>query len=394
MLRSYVALGNSITAGWQSGGINDSTQSASYARLFALQAETRFAYPAFVKSFTVPSGSSTLTITTGCPPMIGNWRSQKTTDSLVPTPGGCALRDLAKATDVLNNVAVPFAYATDLLLTGPGTKFPVAPHTFILGGKAQVDRALDAEPTFVSLWIGNNETLSPATVGLIGGNASLGVPGLVSVSEFSAAFTAAVDSLVRARPNLEGILIGAVKVANTPRFFSADSLISPLKKTAFDTFHGRGSSTIVGCGTSVTGWLVSAELAKAIRAGQHPALVSCNPSLTPGAGDIFMLSPTEVATLNAATDGYNATIQAKATALGWAYLDPNPVLEAQKTGATPAIPAFPNFTSNTRDAATAVFGALFSLDGVHPSAAGHKIVANAMIDAVNAQYTFQIPKRP
>ena len=28
IFRSYVAIGNSITAGWQSGGINDSTQQA------------------------------------------------------------------------------------------------------------------------------------------------------------------------------------------------------------------------------------------------------------------------------------------------------------------------------------------------------------------------------
>jgi lysophospholipase L1-like esterase len=111
-------------------------------------------------------------------------------------------------------------------------------------------------------------------------------------------------------------------------------------------------------------------------------------------GDIFVLSPSEQATLNAATDSYNATISAKATALGWAYLDPNPILEAERTGATPAIPAFPNFTSSTRDLATSVFGALFSLDGVHPSAAGQKIIANAVIAAVNAKYNLSVPVVP
>ena len=402
LTHSYVALGNSITAGWQSGGLNDSVQRQSYAHLFATQAGTRFAYPSFTKSFPITVGGATVQITTGCPPLLGNWATQRLTDSLVPggTPSGCALRDASKATDILNNVAVPFAYASDLLVTGSGVKIPVAPHTFILGGMAQVDRALVAEPTFASVWVGNNETLSPATVGMLGGNPAVGAPALVSGADFATSFNAAVDSLVRGAPGLKGILIGAVKVANTPRFWSADLLVgtgAAARLTAIGTFTGRGAPAVVGCGSpGVTGWLVSTELIRAIRTGQFPAnAIVCNPTAaTGGAGDIFVLSPTELTQLNAATDAYNTTISAKATELGWAYLDPNPLLEAQKTGTTPAIPAFPNFTSNTRDAAGSVFGALFSLDGVHPSAAGQRLIANAMIDAVNAKYTIQIPRVP
>jgi len=401
LMSRYVALGNSITAGWQSGGLNDSVQRNSYAFLLAQQAGTRFAYPSFTKSF---QATATLTITTGCPPMMGNWFTQKLTDSLVPTPSGCALRDASKATNILNNVAVPFAYASDLLVTGSGIKIPsAAVHTFILGGKAQVDRALEADPTFLSLWIGNNETLSPASVGMIGGAASLGAPAMVTSTEFSAAFNAAVDSLVKGAPNLQGgILIGAVKVGNAPRFFSADSLVlgpnAAARRTAINSFISpKPPIAVIGCGSpGVTGWLVSTELIRAIKSGQFPSsAIVCNPAAAPGsAGDIFVLDPTEQATLNAATDAYNQTISDKATALGWAYLDPNPALAAQRTGTAPAIPAFPNFTSNTRDAATAPFGALFSLDGVHPSAAGQKVIANLVIAAINAKYSLQIPIVP
>lgn len=399
LFHTYVAMGNSITAGFQSGGLNDSVQRQSYAVLLAAQAGTRFAYPSFNKLF---PGTP---ITSGCPPMLGNWASQQPTDSLLagppfnltPAQRACSLRDASKATDVLNNVAVPGAYASDLLVTGSGIKTPAlgAPHTLILGGKAQVDRAIQAQPTFLSLWIGNNEVLGPASVGLMGGYAPANVPALVSGTEFSTAFNAAVDSLVKALPNLQGILIGAANVTNIPRFFSADSLgLSATKRTAFGTFTGKGAPTVVGCGTAVTGWLVTIEMAKNIRSGAHPNVISCIPSATPGAGDIFMLDPTEQATLAATVTAYNTTIQAKATQLGWAYLDPNPILAAQRTGATPAIPAFPNITSNTRDAATAVFGALFSLDGAHPSAAGQKLIANAVIGAINAKYSLTIPIVP
>src|SRR5437763_10026687 len=78
MFKNYVAVGNSITAGYQSGGLNDSLQQASYARLFALQVGTRFAYPSFLKSF---NATATLVITSGCGAPLGNFVSQKKTDS-------------------------------------------------------------------------------------------------------------------------------------------------------------------------------------------------------------------------------------------------------------------------------------------------------------------------
>jgi hypothetical protein len=263
LLSSYVALGNSITAGWQSGGLNDSLQRQSYAVLFAARAQTRFAYPSFTKFY---PGT---TVTGGCPAPMSNWSTQALTDAAIPVASRqpCLLRDAARATDILNNVAVPFAYASDLLVTGTAVKIPAPHHTLILGGKAQVDRALEANPTFVSVWVGNNETLSPATVGMLGGNPALGAPALVSGTDFATAFNAAVDSLVRARPGLQGILIGAVKVANTPRFWQADSVwIGPnaaARRTAIGTFTGRGAPTIAGCGQVpgvTTGWLVSTEL--------------------------------------------------------------------------------------------------------------------------------------
>src|SRR2546429_5761536 len=57
MFQRYVAMGNSITAGFQSGGINDSTQQQSYAvKLSAAMGGDKFYRP----SLTIP----------GCPPPI------------------------------------------------------------------------------------------------------------------------------------------------------------------------------------------------------------------------------------------------------------------------------------------------------------------------------------
>lgn len=414
LMSRYVAIGNSITAGVQSGGINDSTQRQSYAFLVAQQAGTRFAYPSFTARYPAPFSA----ITGGCSAPLANWRTQNPTDSLIPVASRqpCLLRDATKATDILNNLGVPFSYAADLLVSGTGLKYPQPPQVFVLGGRSQIERAIMADPTFVSVFIGNNETLLPATAGILTGYqasaTSVPIPAVPTGAEFTTAFNNAMDSLKRAAPSIQGgIMISAVKVTNAPRYFPADSLVlgpnAATRLAAIGTFTGRGAPAVVNCGvaaTGGTGWLVSIELITRIRDGsfRDPATgnvinaIVCNP-LAAGSksvGDIFMLDPTEIATLNKATDDYNAAISAKATSFGWAYLDLNPTLATLRTGATPAIPAVPNFTSNTRDAATAPFGSLFSLDGAHPSAAGQKIIANAVIAAINAKYTLQIPIVP
>src|SRR5438045_1017293 len=86
---SYVALGNSITAGYQSGGINDSTQRQSYAVLLARQMGTRFAYPSLVMP--------------GCPPPTNNLLTQtRVTLSGQPasTSTTCLLRNPSSVTNV------------------------------------------------------------------------------------------------------------------------------------------------------------------------------------------------------------------------------------------------------------------------------------------------------
>jgi hypothetical protein len=370
-------------------------QSASYARLFAIQAGTRFTYPSFVKSFTLPTGT---VITSGCGPMTGNWVSQKKTDSLFATPGGCTLRDPTKATDILNNVAVPGAYAADLVVTGSGVIVPNnGLNTLILGGKSQVNRALDADPTFISFWIGNNETLLPAEAGILGGPAAGSpAPPLIPSTVEIPAMTAAINALVAGSPHLKGgIIIGAALVTGIPHFFSADTMVVATRLAQFATFTGKGTPTVIGCGTTVKGWLISADLPVQIKAGTHPNVVSCVKN-TPAApvGDIFMLDPTEQATLVATTTAYNVYLKAKADSLNWAYLDPNVLLASLRTGTPVLVAGWPSLTSNTRDATTSVFGSVFSLDGVHPSAAGQRLIANAVIDAVNAKYGTAIARVP
>jgi len=59
LFKSYVAMGNSITAGYQSGGINDATQRQSYAFLLAGRMGTQYHYARCQSRCPAPSSTST-----------------------------------------------------------------------------------------------------------------------------------------------------------------------------------------------------------------------------------------------------------------------------------------------------------------------------------------------
>jgi lysophospholipase L1-like esterase len=85
--------------------------------------------------------------------------------------------------------------------------------------------------------------------------------------------------------------------------------------------------------------------------------------------------------------GFNAKIQAVATAKGWAFWDPNQALDSLRIAGQ--IPPFPNIAAPSVD-----FGPWITLDGVHPSAAAHKLIANYLRGVINTKYTTTIPAIP
>lgn len=363
-MQRYAAIGNSITSGYQSGGINDSTQKQSYARLLALQAGTGYVY---------------VSIPNGCAPPLASFQ----TGARVNAPGACGL---TQSYPYLNSVAVPGATVADFVT--PYTASYSALTSFILSGKSQWRRAMDVNPTFVSVWLGNNDVLPAALSGVIssGSGTSLNPTGaLTSVSTFTTLYKAGVDSLVGAGVK-RGVLIGVVDVANTPLLFPAESLVTnPTFKAYFDAALGTVSTVDTNCVGSGAGARVS--LAALSKAAYKQALqyISCVPNKpAPGLGQSFILDATEQAAITARVAAYNAYIKAKADSVGYAYWDPNTALGQLR--AANAVPAIPDFTSPQP------FGLYISLDGIHPSGLAHQLVANALIDVINAKYGSSIPK--
>lgn len=376
MFQRYVAIGNSITAGMQASGISDATQRQSYAFLLAQQMRTRYAYPSLAA--------------TGCPAPVISWQN-------LGRPAGapaCALRNPASATDIFNNTGVPGAGVTEV--NAPTSTWHNALTTLFLGGKTQIGRAIDANPTFVTFWIGNNDALDAATVGMVGGAAALGARPLTPLATFQSNYDAAIAALQAGAPDIEGgALIGVVQVVNAPRFFPVAAFQNAAFLAGWSTLAQGTVTVLPNCSTPPgASALVSFELLRVMQAGLHPRTISCGPTgimLPYGeVGDAFIIDATEQATMQQRVVDYNSYIQTKANALGWAYYDPNATLNAERTP-TGCIALVPNLLAAAN---ASPFGTCVSNDGVHPTAAGQRLIANALIGRINSQYSTTIPAVP
>ncbi|HET8712727.1 MAG TPA: SGNH/GDSL hydrolase family protein [Gemmatimonadales bacterium] len=376
----YVSMGNSITAGFQSGGINDSTQNQAYPRLLAQAMRSPF----FVPLLSRP----------GCPPPYTNVFTQtRLTPTGFPpsTSTSCYLRSIpAVPPPYVSNTAVPGARVSDVYTNATPSANNLT--QFILGGLTQIGMARKAQPTFVSLWIGNNDVLGAATNSTNGGDSTLITP----VATFETEYEAALDSIENV--GTEGaVLIGVANVTAIP-YFSAGATYFAIKAGAVpgvtfpalftvSTNCAPISSGIPGArGDSVlVPFPYGAALIGAAQAGAARNL-DCADTVPQ------IVVPAELRKLVTTVTAYNAFISGEATARGWAYLDPNPSLDSLRTapGGT-AVRAFPLLgqpcTANP-------FGTAFSCDAVHPSAATHRLIATKLRLAINAAYSTAIPPIP
>ena len=363
IFRNYVAIGNSITAGWQSGGINDSTQQQAYPRLLSIQMGTPYKYASLVNP--------------GCPAPIANFQTQAKVGGTTAPP--CSLRSPASVTDVLNNVGVPDARVLDPI--SATTVASNALTTFILGGKTQVQRALDARPTFVTIWIGANNVLQAAYTGILTPTPGISNGIVGTQAQFQTSYDAMIKQLQDSMPGIKGVLIGVPDASSIP-LMSSGALIasSPQIQGAMAVIAGKPVAVDPNCVGSAA-LVTTPLLLNLIKAGTHPPVISCLPSPadpTGTVGNLFVLDATERAQLSAFIVGLNAYIKGKAAAIGFGYWDPNPTLTGIRNTAQSL--SFPSF------AATGTFGTAFSLDGVHPSAEGQKLIANQLIPVINSTY--------
>jgi len=368
MFQRYVSLGNSITAGFQSGGINDSTQKQAYPVLVdSVMGGDPFYYPSLAKP--------------GCPPPYSNvFTRLRITGDTVST--ACYYR-VPPPPPYVNNVAVPGAQALDATQNGPGPGTNSNALTqLILGGRTQVQALVQARPTFVSVWLGNNDVLGAAT-----NFANAGDPALVTpVPTYQTQYDAVLNAIAGA--GAKAILIGVANVTAIPFFSQAQVYValqagSQLPPPPFLTLGpncappssgGKGDSVLIPFPFG------AAKVDSASKGAM--VTITCT--------ELQTVQPAELRNLVTTVLAYNAYDSTDAVQHGWAWLNPNPTLDSLRAvaGQVAVFPALGQPCSANP------FGLAFSCDGVHPSAATHRIIARHIVQAINAKFSSAIPAVP
>ena len=381
MFRSYAVLGTSIGAGIQSGGINDSTQRETYAAQLAVTFGLTPGVDWYYPSLAMP----------GCPPPLINPLTTPQVRVGNGTAATCLRRTAGSARDFVHNTAIPFLraeQALDLQVIDFRETDSLKLAQFLVGSVNPIDMVERSAPTFVSIEVGANDILHAATRGDI----ALMTP----LAEYQTAMTAIADR-VQAIPTLDGaVIMGIPPVTREPFLTAAQSFfcgknpgLGGLPQTAdslvFTNMTINPNCSPAGVGAQYLVPFTTTAVIMAVLQGGGAAALDCVAdvaTVTTLAGTApagATVNTTEYAAINTRVGEMNTFLSGLATARNWAFFD---VAAAFNDPAlTPLIPAFPRFTTPTN-----LFGPLFSQDGVHPTRAGQRILAQGFAAAINTTY--------
>jgi hypothetical protein len=416
----YVAVGNSLTAGYMDGALYARGQSNSYPSIIASQMKLvgggDFNQPDInsVNGFYAMGPNNTV---------LGRLKLNASASPTPTVPGDLPAPYTGDKTK-LNNFGVPGL--TLLTAQIPATGGPAAaenpaynplyarfasnPGTSTLIGDAKA--ALANGGTFFSFWLGNNDVLGYAT----GGASNPAV--LTSVENFNIRYNAALSELLSVA-NVNGVIANIPNVTDIPFFKTIPYNPIPLTKAQADQLNAGYAMFNGGVDlyNSTPGLPEAQKRPKIVflegknglviededlpevpglpkyRLATSADLVTLTipqAQLATGLGtqtavpDQYILTTTEIIQIADVITGYNAIISTASNNPRLAFVDINKIFGevAKGTQVTNGI----NFTSSIAPP----FGA-FSLDGVHPNARGSAFVANQFITAINTKFGSSIP---
>ena len=217
----YVSLGNSLTSGYRDGTLYLDGQNESYPSMIA--AQMKLAGGGDFKQPLMPNNVGGFTNLPGFP---GKLTLQVVNGSLAPvaSPAAAALDNISSGAPY-QNLGVPGAKVAHLIAPGYGspanlatgtanpffTRFATSTNTSVVAD------ALAQNPTFLSLWIGNNDVLGYATSGGDGSNPITPVDGTVGVG-FTNTYNYLVNTLFPAGTTRKGVIANIPYVTTIPFF--------------------------------------------------------------------------------------------------------------------------------------------------------------------------------
>lgn len=368
---TYVALGNSITAGYQSGGLYESAQMYSYGNLIAGQVNTKFEQPLFSDPGTPGRMEYGGLTSTGIPIIKINPSQGSIKNSGYQLP--------------YNNLGVPGAVLYDLIYASSSTTSYAGQHgssnplfdmilrnsTLKLGSPIQQAKAL--KPTFVTLWIGNNDILGYATSGATG----IYTPTPV----FNELYKALLDS-IKGIPNINAVVANIPDVTSIPYFTAVGDKLLQFGRTAFWGITTTGDTTLLTVKNNYLTLRSAISLLNTDGSLSSIGTLKSNPFQN---SDV--LDSSEVLVVQNIINQYNQIISSLAVSHNFGVVDINSFFKSLKAAdQTGGI-----LINGIRLKTEYVTGGLFSLDGVHPSSRAHGLIANEFIKVINSKFNASIP---
>ena len=371
VLQRYVAIGTSISMGVSSDGVYAASQEMSFPAQLSRLANREMSLPLI--SF--PGCAAPLAA-----PLVTGVRVNNEGAGLPFLLRQCAPNEPGVELPT-QNVAIDGARTSAALTATPenpdpghATQYP----RVLAPGMSQVTAMEAQNPKLVSVELGGNDILG-ARYGVYPSAAEV-----VPVAAWEPVYRQVAARADAAAKHV--VLVGLVNdVRSFPSFRTGDEIWNA--RATFAPFNVVVSSD---CQNSTNLLFVAVRVPVAAATGAYyyqnnlgPYTFSCQnaPSFT-GIQD-YVLDATDVAGVNTQLSQMNAVIQDEATKRGLAYFPLGALYENVVTK-----PAFNAYTLMT---SAQPYGPYISLDGIHPTAEGSRVLADAAAQALNATYHLGIP---
>jgi len=395
----YVALGNSLTAGYSSGALYISGQSYSYPKIladqFSLVGGGSFKIPYMQDENGIGIVDSNGITLLKPKRVLGYSTDCKNVTSLAPIYASNNVDVSSFTTSIAangpyNNLGVPGAKSFHLLAkqfgaVGTGnpfyTRFSTNP-----GNISVIEEAVAQNPTFFTLWIGNNDVLLYAL-----GGGDQGPDTITGIPTFTASLNGIVASLKATGAN--GAIANIPDVTSIPYFttvpYNGLVLTDQNQVDALNLAYGGLITFTLGANPFIIADASAPGGKRQITSNEYVLLTVPQDSLKcKGWGSAkpipaqYILDASEVSKVESAISSFNSVISGLAASNNLAFVDANATLKSLKSGIT-----FSGLTFTS----TFVTGGAFSLDGIHLTPRGNAVMANSFIDAINAKYSSRIP---
>ena len=366
---SFVSIGNSLTAGVADGALYEDSQKNSFPMLIARMAEVDDDFEQ--------------------PIMGGNGFSFDETDGKLQLQADFSISFLEPGNELnwnlnraYNNLGIPLIRAE--YLYNATTSVQADSNHFIdkilrNSGNTPIEEALTLNPTLITLWVGSNDVLESATLGLADNNSTY-----TQSNDFAIHINNIVNQLT-AGTDAPIFIANIVDITDLPYFTSLPSFVGP----------DNNKTYLFGNCENGVRRLTDEDLVLFWALPDYFSLkISGNISQATALNDTLILDAQEKATITVVINEYNVIIQNIVNSNSQVYL-------------VDMYSIFKNITTNGYtfdgvkylteiiffDSAGALSFAntLFSIDGLHPNKVGYASFANSFIDKINTTLNANLP---